>query len=194
MEFVGSKDIIKEGSRWRVGDGRTIEVPTQKWLSHKPIILGDTRPIMYVRDLIDSSTMQWGRKKILWLVCSQDSNGNTLLRTLEHDTLNWTENTNNVFTVKSAYREVLRMKERSRIEHSTAGQDRHHWKKIWTLNVPPKFRNFLWRACSNILPTRENLSQLKGCKRAKLCWVVCVWAWFVNKNQMLKFGLSLRQA
>ena len=132
---------------------------------------------MYVRDLIDTSTMQWDRKIFFWLVCSQDSDGNTcnasienfrawhlelhLLRTSELDTLNWTENTTNVFTVKSAYRVVLRMKERSRIEHSTAGQYRHHWKKIWTLNVPPKVRNFLRHACSNILPTRENLSRLK---------------------------------
>lgn len=85
-----------------------------------------------------------------------------LSRTLDYDTLNWTENTNNVFIVKSAYGVVLRMKERSRIEHSTTGQDRHHWKKIWTLNVPPKVRNFLWHACFNIiLPTRENLSRRK---------------------------------
>uniref|UniRef100_A0A7N2LPR1 Uncharacterized protein n=1 Tax=Quercus lobata TaxID=97700 RepID=A0A7N2LPR1_QUELO len=51
-----------------------------------------------------------------------------ILRTLEHDTLNWTENTNNVFTVKSAYRVVLRMKERSRIEHSTTG---NVWAMCW---------------------------------------------------------------
>ncbi|KAK9989399.1 hypothetical protein SO802_029638 [Lithocarpus litseifolius] len=31
------------------------------------------------------------------------------------------------------------------------------WNKIWSLNVPPKVRTFLWRACSNCLPTRDNL-------------------------------------
>ena len=46
--LLAAMDIIKEGSRWRVGDGRAIEVLTQKWLFHKPIFLADTRPIMYV--------------------------------------------------------------------------------------------------------------------------------------------------
>lgn len=120
---------------------------------------------MYVRDLIDTSTMQWDRENFFDLFAHRtrmEILAIHLSRTLDYDTLNWTENTNNVFNVKSAYRVVLRMKERSRIEHSTTGQDRHHWKKIWTLNVPPKVRNFLWHACFNIiLPTRENLSRRK---------------------------------
>ncbi|XP_075655192.1 uncharacterized protein LOC142625413 [Castanea sativa] len=33
------------------------------------------------------------------------------------------------------------------------------WNKLWTLNIPPKVRNFVWRACSNILPTRANLAR-----------------------------------
>ena len=39
-----------------------------------------------------------------------------------------------------------------------ARMDRPIWEKeIQKLNVPPKVHTFLWRACSNILPTRENL-------------------------------------
>lgn len=34
------------------------------------------------------------------------------------------------------------------------------WKAIWSLNTPPVVKMFLWRACSNILPTRENLLRL----------------------------------
>lgn len=118
--LLAARDIIREGSRWRVGDGRTIEVSTQKWLSHKPIFLGDTRPIMYVRDLIDTSTMQWDREIFFDLFAHRtrmEILAIHLSRTLDYDTLNWTENTNNVFIVKSAYGVVLRMKERSRIEH-----------------------------------------------------------------------------
>ena len=42
-------------------------------------------------------------------------------------------------------------------EHSRAGEEGKLWKLIWELNVPPKIRNFMWRAVSNILPTRDNL-------------------------------------
>lgn len=31
------------------------------------------------------------------------------------------------------------------------------WKEIWSLDVPPKLRVFLWRACRNILPTMVEL-------------------------------------
>ena len=43
------------------------------------------------------------------------------------------------------------------IKHSRAQVDRKWWKMIWAMNVPPKVKSFMWRACSNILPTRENL-------------------------------------
>lgn len=31
------------------------------------------------------------------------------------------------------------------------------WTQIWSLDVPPKIRTFLWSICQNALPTRENL-------------------------------------
>ena len=31
------------------------------------------------------------------------------------------------------------------------------WKKIWTFNVPPKVKHFLWRALKSALPIQESL-------------------------------------
>ena len=33
------------------------------------------------------------------------------------------------------------------------------WKKIWSISVPCKIRNFLWRACKNSIPTLNNLKR-----------------------------------
>ena len=49
------------------------------------------------------------------------------------------------------------MKEQSRVEHTRMVADRGIWRRLWSLNVPSKIRMFVWRACSNILPTRDNL-------------------------------------
>ena len=38
-----ARDVIFEGSKWKVGDGSRIKVSTHKWLSHKPIFLGEDR-------------------------------------------------------------------------------------------------------------------------------------------------------
>nr|POE66436.1 hypothetical protein CFP56_29283 [Quercus suber] len=35
------------------------------------------------------------------------------------------------------------------------------WNRICKLHIPPKVRNFVWRACSDILPTRTNLCRGK---------------------------------
>ena len=56
--------VIFEGSKWEVGDGSCIEVSTHKWLSHKPLFLGEVQPSLFVKDLIDTETGQWEREKV----------------------------------------------------------------------------------------------------------------------------------
>ena len=76
---------------------------------------------------------------------------------LSNDVLVWKENKANLFSVKSAYSVALSMLHPLMINHSNTGMDRKLWKTMWSLNVPPKVRTFLWKACSNILPTHDNL-------------------------------------
>ena len=42
------------------------------------------------------------------------------------------------------------------------------WKMIWKLPVPVKVRNFIWRACGNILATSVNLWK-RGIRKSGLC-------------------------
>ena len=42
------------------------------------------------------------------------------------------------------------------------------WKTIWSAEVPNKIRNFVWRACQNIIPTKSNL-----CRRQVLSSDTC---------------------
>ena len=69
----------------------------------------------------------------------------------------WRATTSGIFTVRSAYfiendRKSLLMGEGS---HSLDKDS--FWKEIWSLKVSNLVKNFMWRACSNILPTKESL-------------------------------------
>ena len=74
-----------------------------------------------------------------------------------HDSVIWMENRAKEFTVKLADKVVYRLRHHHKAEHSAARIHGYTWNMSWTLNVPPKVRTFIWRACSNCLPTRDNL-------------------------------------
>ena len=54
--LLAAREIIRERAFWKVGDGRKIEASTHKWLSHKPVFLGEARPKMLVCELMDTET------------------------------------------------------------------------------------------------------------------------------------------
>ena len=54
--LLAARDIIFRGSKWRVGNGRTIGVYTHKWLTHKPIPRTEAVLDMRVCELIDEDT------------------------------------------------------------------------------------------------------------------------------------------
>ena len=159
-----ARDLIKEGSQWEVGDGSYIKVSTHKWLTHKPIFLGEVRPNLLVKDLIDGATGQWDRDNVFDLFAYKtriEILQVPLSRLSSRDKLAWKENRSQCFSVKTAYQVALRMGQQQRVEHFGMVVDRGIWRKLWSLNVLPKVRMFVWRVCSNIFPTQDNLHRRK---------------------------------
>ncbi|KAJ8750394.1 hypothetical protein K2173_014309 [Erythroxylum novogranatense] len=79
-----------------------------------------------------------------------------------NDSLLWHHERNEIYTVKSGYRI-------SRYEHGTRiGANDVLWKRVWELQVPPKLRDFMWRALREVLPTKVCL-QSKGIDVDGLC-------------------------
>ena len=74
-----------------------------------------------------------------------------------HIKLLWKETKSGCFSVKTVYRVALRLNQPQNAEHSTAREDKKFRNKMWKLPIPPKVRNFMWRAYSDILPTSTNL-------------------------------------
>ena len=148
--LLAARELIREGSIWQVSDGRTIKVSTHKWLSHKPVFIGEPQPNLMVSELIDENSRQWNREKLFDLFAYRtwmEIMAIPLAQVSVRDKLNWKENIWKVFSVKSAYQVALRLKQQDCVKHSTAVRDRPIWNKIWSLKVPPKVKNFLWHAC-----------------------------------------------
>ena len=63
--LLAARDVIREGSTWRVGDGQNIGVLLDKWLQNKLVFLNDHDDQMRVNDLINHDTRQWDRGKLV---------------------------------------------------------------------------------------------------------------------------------
>ena len=106
QSLLAARELIREGLIWQVGDGRTIEVSTHKWLSHKPMFIGEPRPNLMVSELIDENSRQWNREKLFDLFAYRtwmEIMVIPLARGACRDKLIWKENKGKVFSVKSAY-------------------------------------------------------------------------------------------
>lgn len=76
---------------------------------------------------------------------------------LPQDRLFWVGTNDGVFTVRSAYHLGMEILDRSKGTTSTGVYGSDVWKAIWNLRLPNPVKLFLWRACNNLLPTKENL-------------------------------------
>ena len=177
-----------------------------KWLTHKPVFIGEDQTTMLVSELIDEDMGQWNRQKVHDLFAPSTRSeilAIPLNATQRRDELVWKENRARRFSVKTAYQVALRLIQQDRAEHSDAHMDGKVWKTIWALKVPPKVRNFIWRACSNIFPTKDNL-QHRRVKVDSRCDVRCqqpeknshlLWecpmarnVWAISKGRVQKFS------
>ena len=82
---------------------------------------------------------------------------------LPEDRLVWgAPASNGRFSIRSAYMVAMEMKEEGlKGAVSDDYRLRRFWKTLWGLDIPSKVRHFAWRACKDILPTKENLMRRK---------------------------------
>jgi hypothetical protein len=79
-------------------------------------------------------------------------------RHLKEDILAWHPEPSGIFSVRSAYKLALgeTLAYCSFAATSRPMGDEPVWKRIWSADVPPKVKNFSWKAANNSLATEEN--------------------------------------
>ena len=116
----------------------------------------------------------------------------------------WPHNPDGLYSIRSGYRWL--MKEELKEEPSTSDltTTRSIWKGVWGLRVPNRVKTMLWRAGSNILPSKANLKKRKiasddlcpGCKLKSETTIHALWScpalasvwaakfdWLMEKNR-----------
>ena len=98
-------NVIREGSVWEVGDGRSIGISSHKWLPHPPCFRDEADQDLRECDLINKATHQWDQS-ILAATFTRATVEDILrirVDTLNtRDKLTWKANKPREFTVKTA--------------------------------------------------------------------------------------------
>ena len=161
--ILQARNLLKKGVRKVIGNGKDTRVWGDPWAptEHNEGLLKPRTPcdnnVFKVSELIegrrwntqviDDVFLPWDAGKIKGLILSAyDCPGVWTWR--------WTKN--GEFSVKSAYYIARSMKIEEK-GNSSKVETRTVWQQIWRAKVPPKVRNFAWKAVHNALPVNTNL-------------------------------------
>ncbi|XP_012847426.1 PREDICTED: uncharacterized protein LOC105967373 [Erythranthe guttata] len=145
--ICGAIDLLKKGTRWRIGNGDKVQIWGDRWLprgsTFKPFTpRGQWPSDMKVSSLIDSVTGQWDPHILSQIFVEEDINcilSIPLGSSINEDKLMWHYNRNGLFSVRSAYYIAVQMekeKDGSNSASSSSSTLSGSWKWLWTLKLP----------------------------------------------------------
>ena len=154
---------------WRVGNGKTIRIqkdrrlnsPTIYRVQSAPRFLADNATVSH---LIDANTKWWNLPLLEWIFSKEEwvaIQSIPISATDQADLQIWWGTKNGVFWVQSAYHILKESEMEQKVGGSSCNKKSSIWKNIWQLQIPNAEKCFLWRACHEILPTRDNLCNRK---------------------------------
>ncbi|XP_019189681.1 PREDICTED: uncharacterized protein LOC109184071 [Ipomoea nil] len=113
-----------------------------------PVQLADAKVV----GLIDQDTGTWDHSILTDLFQPIDvENIKRIPISPEYDdSWYWHGDPKGIYSVKNGYRRIV-----GNYEPDNGSFDK--WLTLWSLKIPPKWKTFLWRAISDILPTTTNL-------------------------------------
>ncbi|KAL8124141.1 hypothetical protein AgCh_011956 [Apium graveolens] len=162
--ILESQEVILQGCRRRIGDGISTKIWQIPWLLYlENGFLTTDMPeelrTAVVAGLFNEEKEGWD-EEILNDICNERDRDLIkqipVSRTGRMDSWFWLFDEHGTFTVRSCYR-CLR--------GESECVDRVFWKKLWSLKLPGKVLNLVWRACRGCLPKAGAL-----CCFAKKIW------------------------
>jgi hypothetical protein len=172
--IFSARALLIEGLIWRIGDGKQVKIWGDKWVP-QPSTFKIQSPCKslpmdaVVAELIDPVGRGWNIPLVKSIFNQEEAGlicNIPLSRYNQPDKLIWRAANSGMFTVRSAY--FIEHEKKSIItgEGSHSAAEDSTWKEIWRLPVPNSVKMFMWRACRDILPTKENLFKRRTLEEA----------------------------
>lgn len=163
--LLAGLDVIKKGTRFNIGDGKTVRIGIDNIASsHPPRPIKTITPSSHdtVSSLISKrgSHRFWDNHKISQIIDPSDQHifGKIYLsKTETMDKLIWHYNPNGEYTVRSGYWLLTHDPSDTRQKPPAPPGSTDLKNKIWKLKILPKIKHMLWRSISRALPTCSRL-------------------------------------
>ena len=156
-KLVGSQ-TSDEGTRWCVGDERSIKIWEDRWIpSTESGRVISPRPQLEVGEkvanLIVQDKAEWnaGLIRSIFLPHEAEAILSIPISPLyPMDSQVWSKTTNGIFSVKSAYKVAVKYLSDIKVGEDRPGCSDNSkmeatWKVIWSLQCPNKIKHFMWR-------------------------------------------------
>ena len=174
ISIMAAKEIVEKGSRWCIGNGKSVEIWRDRWIptpDNFQVVTpqGPNGELRKVAQLIDEDTGMWKVDQVRKFFFPHEANvilGMPLSSRMPEDSLIWAWSKNGDFTVRSTYKVALKVLKATRLSKDDGecfdkGKMAGLWKLVWQLKCPNIIKHFLWRACKNILSTNFSLASRK---------------------------------
>uniref|UniRef100_A0A803N1L4 Reverse transcriptase zinc-binding domain-containing protein n=1 Tax=Chenopodium quinoa TaxID=63459 RepID=A0A803N1L4_CHEQI len=161
--ILSSREVLEKGARKLIGDGYATRIWNDPWIPTLPgfkVIpkqVEEMNELNYVRDLwsdrkwnlqlLNERFLSWEVQEICNVMISLFDTKDVWTRNFSKD---------GRFDVKSAYNMLTLKRAREQASCSPSAAI-FKWNLIWNASVPPKVKNFSWKAVREGLATRKNL-------------------------------------
>jgi ribonuclease HI len=165
--IYNSRALVKEGLIWRIGDGSRVHIWGDKWLPTPTTYCiqsppKNLAPDTMVSELIDRRAGGWKQNLLIENFNKEEVDAIQSIPislTNQPDKQIWRGTIKGEFTVGSAYHMAKENEANLQAGCSNRSEEGNIWKGIWSSKIPNAVKTFMWRACQNLLPTRENLAK-----------------------------------
>lgn len=154
-----AQELVRRGARKGIGNGRSVLIYKDPWLPSEDesmVKLGDQSLLgEKVSSLFVIGEKAWDADIVRDLFTVEEARcilGIQLSSREEEDYWYWLKEKSGDYSVKSAFRWLQGQKEG--VVNEREGQV---WKKLWQMKLPPKIKDFIWRAVWGCISTRVQL-------------------------------------